>query len=294
MTTLRTAAVAAAAFALAAAAAAPAGRAEPATDADAASPWVTLHASRARLVAGKADAAGGGRLAGLEIEMADGWKTYWRMPGDAGVPPTFDWSGSANAASSPKVLYPAPMRMAEAGGEVIGYKRAVLFPIEVTPQDLTKPVALKLALEFGICRDICVPATAKFELVLPPATKGGGSGTLVADAIDRVPRPQAQRRPRDPELKQVTVGTGGSGGVRLTVAAAFHGAKGADALIEAPEGLYVPLPRKEAQSETQAPDGVIRFGVDLSADLARDLKGKTLTVTLVSESGASEAQWTVP
>jgi DsbC/DsbD-like thiol-disulfide interchange protein len=279
MTTLRTAALAGATFALVAA--------------DAASPWVALHAARARLVAGKAKAAGGGRLAGLEIEIADGWKTYWRMPGDAGVPPTFDWSGSANAASSPKVLYPAPMRMAEAGGEVIGYKRTVLFPIEVTPQDPAKPVDLKLALEFGICRDICVPATANFKLVLPPAAKGGESGA-VADAVDRVPRPQAQRRPKDPELKQVAVDTGGSEGSRLTVVAAFHGAQGADAFIEAPEGLYVPLPRQEAQGEASGVDGVIRFGVDLSAGLARDLKGKTLTVTLVSEAGASEAQWTVP
>src|SRR5262245_29832388 len=95
--------------------------AEPAKDADAASPWVELHASRARLIASPAGTAGAARLAGLEIAMQDGWKTYWRMPGDAGVPPTFDWSGSVNAADI-KVLYPAPTRMPEAGGEVVGYK----------------------------------------------------------------------------------------------------------------------------------------------------------------------------
>src|SRR5688500_315903 len=148
MTALRTAALAAAALALAAATPA---RGEPARDADAASPWVELHASRARLVASQAKAAGGTRLAGVEIAMSDGWKTYWRTPGDAGIPPQYDWSGSTNAASL-KVLYPTPMRMAEAGGEVIGYKHAVLFPVEVTPRDPAKPVSLKLALEFGICR----------------------------------------------------------------------------------------------------------------------------------------------
>jgi DsbC/DsbD-like thiol-disulfide interchange protein len=104
-----------------------------------------------------------------------------------------------------------------------------------------------------------------------------------------VPRPQATRRRQDPELKQIGVDTAGAGS-RLTIAAAVHGAKSADAFVEAPEGLYVPLPRKQGQDA----DGVVRFGVDLSADLARDLKGKTLTVTLVSEAGASEAQWTVP
>jgi len=262
-------------------------RAEAAKDADAASSWVELHASRARLMASQAGTAGGARLAGLEIAMQDGWKTYWRMPGDAGVPPTFDWSGSVNAADI-KVLYPAPMRIPEAGGEVVGYKHMVLFPVEVTPKDAAKPVALRLSVELGICREICVPVTAAFDLSLPPAGKPGQHDAIAA-AVERVPRVQAQRRPNDPELKQIAA-SNGEPGSRLTIAAAFHGSKGADVFVEAPDGIYVPLPRKEAQGA----DGVVRFGVDLSAELARDLKGKTLTVTMVSETGASEAQWTVP
>ncbi len=261
--------------------------AEPARDADAASSWVELHASRARLVAGQTGGAGSTRLAGLEIEMQEGWKTYWRMPGDAGVPPTFDWSGSANAARI-KVLYPAPTRIPEAGGEVIGYKHAVLFPVEVTPQDRAKPVTLKLSIELGICREICVPVTAKFDLSLPPAANARPHDAIAA-AVERVPRARANRRPKDPELKQIAVSDGASGR-RLTIAAAFHGGKGGDVFVEAPDGLYVPLPHKEAQGA----DGVVRFGVDLPDDLAGDLKGKTLTVTMVSETGASEAQWTVP
>lgn len=258
---------------------------EPARDADAASPWVELHASRARLVAGGAAKSGGGRLAGLEIAMADGWKTYWRMPGDGGVPPQFDWSGSTNVASV-NVLYPAPTRMAEAGGEVLGYKHAVLFPIEVKPQDPGKPVALKLALEFGICRDICVPATANLEALLPPDGKSAHSAAIAA-AMGRVPRPPAERRPTDPELRQVTVGNG-EAGARLHIVAAFPGGKGGDVFVEAPDGLYVPLPRRQAQDA----DGVVRFAAALPGDLVRDLKGKTLTLTLVSETGATEARWT--
>jgi DsbC/DsbD-like thiol-disulfide interchange protein len=282
MTTLRLAAAAA----LGLAAAAPA-RAEPAKDAVAASPWVDLHASRARLMASQAKSAGSARLAGLEIAMDDGWKTYWRMPGDAGVPPQFDWSGSANAAHI-KVLYPAPMRMAEAGGEVIGYKHAVLFPIEVTPQDPAKPVALKLAFEFGICREICVPAVANLELSLPAGGKAV-QGDAIAEAVQRVPRPAAARRPADPQLQLARVDNG-EPGAKLTIAAAFHGAKGGDVFVEAPEGLYVPMLRRLGDAE----GGVTRFGADLSADLARDLKGKTLTLTLVSEAGSTEAKWTFP
>jgi DsbC/DsbD-like thiol-disulfide interchange protein len=292
MSTLRMAAVAAAVAIATVAARSDTARAEPAKDADAAPAWIDLHASRVRLAASTSATPGGTRLAGLEIAMQDGWKTYWRMPGDAGVPPTFDWSGSTNAARI-AVLYPAPTRMPEAGGQVIGYKGAVVFPIEVTPQDPGKPVALKLALELGICREICVPVTATFDLSLPPVPmatqRKATQQDAIAAAVDRVPRPQSRRRPQDPELKRMAVGPAEPGS-RLTVEAAVHGAKSADVFVEAPEGLYVPLPRKEPQDA----DGVVRFSVDLSAELARDLKGKTLTVTLVSETGASEAQWTVP
>jgi DsbC/DsbD-like thiol-disulfide interchange protein len=265
--------------------------AEPALDPAAASPWVELHASRARLVASAAKTAGGTRLAGLEVVLDDGWKTYWRMPGDAGVPPQHDWSGSANAARI-RLLYPAPMRMAEAGGEVIGYKHAVLFPIEVTPKDPAQPVALKLALEFGICREICVPVTATFDLVLPPvdrdAKKGAAKDTIAA-AIARVPRPLAARRPDDPKLVHASVSAGESR-ARLVIQAAFGGSQGGDVFVEAPEGLYVPMLRKEAP----AADGTVRFTADLSPDLVRDLKGKALTLTLVSDTGAAEARWTFP
>ncbi|MFZ1105649.1 MAG: protein-disulfide reductase DsbD domain-containing protein [Hyphomicrobiaceae bacterium] len=265
--------------------------AEPEPEASVTSPWVEMHASRVRLLASEAKTAGGARLAGLEIVLDDGWKTYWRMPGDAGVPPQHDWSGSVNAAQV-KVLYPAPKRIPEAGGEVIGYKGTVLFPIEVTPQDPARPVALKLALELGVCREICVAATAKLDLMLPPAGKAAqraGQKDAIAAALERVPRPHTARRPADPKLVQVSLNDGTSG-ARLIVQAAFGGANGGDVFVEAPDGIYVPMLRKQPQ----AADGTVRFTSDLAPDLVRDLKGKALTLTLVSEAGASEAQRAFP
>jgi DsbC/DsbD-like thiol-disulfide interchange protein len=96
-----------------------------------ATPWVEAQAARVRLLAG-GDVAQPGKavLAGVEITMAEGWKTYWRNPGEAGVPPSFDWAGSSNTASI-KVAYPAPMRLVDPAAEMIGYKTSVLFPIEV-------------------------------------------------------------------------------------------------------------------------------------------------------------------
>jgi len=105
-----------------------------------------------------------------------------------------------------------------------------------------------------------------------------------------VPRPQQSRRKTDPELRRVAV-NGDEPTLRLTIEAVFHGgSKGADVFVEAPDGHYVPLPRKSAED----PGGVVRYEVDLSRDLVRDLRGRTLTFTLVSEAGATEAQWTFP
>jgi DsbC/DsbD-like thiol-disulfide interchange protein len=255
------------------------------------SDWVQLHNARVRLLAG-APATKGAKayLAGLEITMAEGWKTYWRMPGDAGVPPTFDWAGSTNVRAI-EVRYPAPMRLPEPAAETIGYKRSVIFPVAVTPQDAARPVELKLAIEFGVCRDICVPAEAKFSLVLAPAEMAGEPLAAVRAALERVPRRAAGRRASDPELGRVTATLDGAA-PRLAIEARFaRGSEGADLFIEAPDGIYVPLPKRLPD----AADGTARFEVDLArGGNAKELKGKVLTLTLVSSAGASETTWTVP
>jgi DsbC/DsbD-like thiol-disulfide interchange protein len=251
-----------------------------------ASPWVDLNKARVRLVAGAAAAKGANSyLGGVEVTLAEGWKTYWRNPGDAGVPPIFDWMGSSNVEAI-KVLYPAPSRLREAAAETIGYTQAVLFPIEVTPRDAKKPVELKLLLEFGICREICIPAQATMNLEIPAKALAGETPSAILAALARVPRPQAERRSDDPELRAVTAQLDGPE-PRLQFEVRFpRGAKGGDLFVEAPDGIYVPLPKRQPD----AADGTARFEVDLArGGIAADLKGKTLTLTLVSEAGSSEA-----
>jgi DsbC/DsbD-like thiol-disulfide interchange protein len=256
----------------------------------AASPWVELHSARVRLVAGPtAVAVGTPFVAGVEIVLAEGWKTYWRMPGEAGVPPLFDWSGSDNAAGI-EVRYPAPVRLQEPGAQTVGYKGAVVFPVEVMPADASRPVVLKLALEAGICREICIPGEARLALTLAPQQARALPAEL-AQALARVPRRQAVRRSTDPELVNAALVAGADGGARLVVDARIPGsAAGADLFIEAPESLYVPLPKQAPAGAV----GAVRFEAGLAPDLVRDLAGKVLTLTLVSESGASEALWKVP
>ncbi|MEO8652337.1 MAG: protein-disulfide reductase DsbD domain-containing protein, partial [Hyphomicrobiaceae bacterium] len=133
-----------------------------------ASPWAVDHEARARLIAGGSPAGSpAGTIAvGVEIELAKDWKTYWRNPGSSGVPPNLTWSASSNVATA-KTLYPAPSRFSDRDGDTIGYKGTVILPIAVVPADPAKPVALVVEIEYGVCKDICIPVQSRFELTVP-------------------------------------------------------------------------------------------------------------------------------
>jgi DsbC/DsbD-like thiol-disulfide interchange protein len=268
-----------------------------------ASAWFELLNARARLIGG-APATRGAKsyLAGVEIALDEGWKTYWRMPGDAGVPPNFDWSGSSNVAAL-TVLYPAPKRMSEPAADTVGYKHAVLFPVEVVPKDASQPVRLSLALEFGVCREICIPAEARLSLALTPTEMASNPSPAMLAALEKVPRPSASRYAEDPRVTRASAFLEG-GRPHLVVVARFpKGDHGADLFVEAPEGIYVPMAKRmpnpsgagEARLEADIGNDLVHFEVDLArTGNARELKGKTLRLTLVSEAGASETSWIVP
>ena len=105
------------------------------------SAWDGDQRAAVRLIAGAPRGSGAASIhhAGVEVHLAPGWKTYWRYPGDSGVPPRFDFSGSRNLKSA-SVRYPAPHRLTDESGTSIGYKGDVVFPLDVTPQDAGKPV----------------------------------------------------------------------------------------------------------------------------------------------------------
>lgn len=107
--------------------------------------------------------------AGIEITMKPGWKTYWRVPGESGVPPQFDWKQSGNA-QDVQVEMPVPKRFKDNNGEGIGYQGVVVFPVSVTPEDSGKPVRLSLQAFYAVCNDICVPVQAEVSLELSAAT----------------------------------------------------------------------------------------------------------------------------
>ncbi|MBU2581779.1 MAG: hypothetical protein KJ622_08680 [Alphaproteobacteria bacterium] len=253
--------------------------------------WIDGHAHRVRMIAGRMPSESGRAgiqvVAGVEIELEPGWKTYWRVPGEAGgVPPAFDLSQSKNVAEA-LVLYPAPKRLTDVIGDTIGYKERVVFPVQVTPADPGKPVELVLEFAFGVCRDICIPADANLAVDVP-SDSVGGLPTAILEALDHVPRTEATKRPGDPEVARYETNfSGKQPSVVIDIDFGEKADKG-DMFAAAPDGLYLPMARP-VQGSGLEEAGRKRFIIDLSETIdADELKGKTITLTLVGAKGQSE------
>src|SRR2546423_3488925 len=105
-----------------------------------ASPWQRDAHSAVRLLAGSR--SGTVLLGGVAIQLEPGWKTYWRTPGDSGVPPRFDFSKSDNV-EAVTVLWPAPHKFDDgAGGTSLGYKHQITLPPRVVAKKARKPGTL--------------------------------------------------------------------------------------------------------------------------------------------------------
>lgn len=253
--------------------------------------WARSYNAKARLIAGSVATGSGvaaGLIAGVELALEPGWKTYWRMPGDAGgIAPVFTFDGSRNLASA-EVLYPAPHRLTDPTGTSVGYKGGVIFPIRLRAEDPSKPIQFEAKIEYGICREICVPAEAKLSIEVPAGAPAQVPQSL-RDALASVPAAAGTKRATDPVLE----------GGRLDpekqrlvfVVRTPGGADGADLFAEAPEGVYLPLPQKAKEAAGDR----VEFSVDLSdgVDVA-EIAGKTLTLTMIGAKGQAEARWPVP
>lgn len=124
-------------------------------------------AIEARLLAGWR-APDGSHMAALQLDLAPGWNTYWRAPGDAGIPPHFDWRGSQNLRSV-EVEWPSPKALKQGRHTTIGYEGRVTLPLRIRPNAAGQIVRLEGEVEIGICREVCVPIRLDLSQALPPA-----------------------------------------------------------------------------------------------------------------------------
>ena len=112
--------------------------------------------------------ADGTRVSAIRLTLAEGWKTYWRAPGDAGIPPDFKWNGSRNLAGV-AVSWPTPKVFEQNGMRSVGYSHQVTLPLTVAAKQAGKPVEINLKMEIGVCKDICVPQTLSIKGTLDSA-----------------------------------------------------------------------------------------------------------------------------
>jgi DsbC/DsbD-like thiol-disulfide interchange protein len=242
-----------------------------------ASAWDGDQRAAVRLIAGAQH--GAVRRAGIEIRLAPGWKTYWRYPGDSGIPPRFDFSQSKNV-KSVTVRYPAPHRLTDESGTSIGYKGGVVFPLDIVPQNAAQPVMLAVKADYAVCEKICIPAEGKAELsvtgkpgaqdgwlkqhddLVPVAAKIGAAEPLAVRAVKR-------------EDKRILVDVAAPGAIEL-----FAEGPAAD------WALPVPAPIEGA------PAGQQRFAFELDG-LPPNTKpdGALLTLTAVSGGQAIEVPY---
>ncbi len=259
-----------------------------ATNAQAAdgSAWDGDARSAVRLIAGETKSVGDAPLrAGIEIRLAPGWKTYWRYPGDSGVPPRFDFAGSTNVQQA-TVQWPTPHRFADGSGQSIGYTGDVVLPVQVQAKDATKPVTLRLKVEYAICEKLCVPAEGSVELPLV-AGETSSSNEALAAAEARVPK-SASVGENAPLAVRSVHEEPGSRFTRVIVDVAAPEGEPVDLFAEGPSpewALPVPMP------VAGTPPGLHRFAFDLDGlPPGASPHGAVLTLTAGAGTAAIEVK----
>ncbi len=243
-----------------------------------ASPWQRDGHSAVRLLAGSR--SGAVLLGGIAFQLQPGWKTYWRTPGDSGVPPRFDFSKSENI-EAVTVLWPAPTKFDDgAGGHSLGYRDAIVLPLRIVAKNADKPVTLRADIDYAVCEKLCIPvkADAELDFTSPASTE---DSALFA-ALDRVPKPANVGDPNPLTIRDVK--RDGKSAVLVDVVSAD--AREVSLFVEGPTpdwGLPVP------KLLEHGPPGIKRFAFDLDGvPPGVNPAGAALKFTLVGGERAYE------
>ncbi|MHC8510387.1 MAG: protein-disulfide reductase DsbD family protein [Rhodospirillales bacterium] len=277
------------------------------------SPWDAWEYGAVRLT-GAAQTHGGAQsgapyAAGLEFKLADGWKVYWRAPGDAGFPPRVDWEQSQNLQGA-ALRWPAPVRFSVLGLETLGYKNHVVLPIDVTAKDPAAPVVLRGAVEYLACDEICVPVRAELSMTVPPDTADSGVRAGRASAHAQVIARYAARTPDAGtaagikiESARVDAYTDGAdiSVLRVRGRAEPPLSPAADVFFEGPAGLAYgrpelrPAPGGGAASGANAGEGGFELAAEVSGLKYLDAPfiGAALTALVTDGERAAETAFTV-
>ena len=218
----------------------------------------------------------GHRMAAIRVQLAPGWHTYWRTPGETGIPPQFDWSGSDNLAAV-DIHWPVPTYFSENGMWYLGYAKEVVLPVELTPE-APGDISLHGTVDMGVCNDICVPMSARLEATLPAGATGPQNDAIRSALANRPARLTKARCTAVPI----------SDGLRLTTDVQVP-ALGPNeiAMVEHPDrSIWI------SEAQTRRSGGTLHIETDLVPAEAQPfmLDRSALTITVIGDGRAYEAQ----
>jgi thiol:disulfide interchange protein len=169
---------------------------------------------RAELVAHAPEGVAPGRPVwlGLAIEHAPHWHTYWKNPGDSGLPTTLNWQLPAGATAG-EIAWPTPNRLPVGPLVNYGYEGGLLLPVPVTlPADFqADALNVRLSAQWLVCKDVCIPQQGEFALRVPAKASTAGHAAAFAAAWAAQPKDAADAAVRaelvnDAKALRVSIG----------------------------------------------------------------------------------------
>lgn len=250
-------------------------------------PWVELPHAKARLVV-TGDPMSGYLQAGLEIELEEDWKTYWRFPGDSGIPPTLDWSEASNVAGA-SLRFPAPQRFKDEYGQSVGYKHNVIFPIDIQLARIGRPAQLEVDAILGICREVCIPVTERFSLKVPPIfVVSQDAKNVLAKANESIPASFSDVEIQTQQGLDITTsereGTTPLLSIRVPLNLEIK-----DVFVEGPETWFLTLPQKGPSDQTHQ---LWQLPLD-GTPVGKEPWGAKMRVTMVGDDRSFEQEFTL-
>lgn len=220
----------------------------------------------------------GTQIAALRFTLAPDWKTYWRSPGDAGIPPLFNWSGSQNL-QAVSLHWPRPHVFLVNGMQSIGYKKELVLPVELTPIDPAKPILLRAMIDLGVCRDICVPASVSLFAELDGK---GGPDPLIRAALDDRPETGTEAGLSGIDCAVEPI----EDGLRITATLALPSVGGAETVVFEPRAGAVWV----SESQVSRAGNILTATADLVPDAGEPLvlNRGNVTVTVLGRDRAVE------
>jgi suppressor for copper-sensitivity B len=226
---------------------------------------------KADLTVGGSTAAHDETWLGVHLNLGPGWKTYWKSPGDAGLPTEFDWSGSSNVMDA-EVQWPTPSRLSILGFETIGYTHEVLFPVRLKIRDPNVATRIRLKLAVYACSTICVREERVLDATIQPGTAGPSQAAIDAWR-SKVPGPTSDVL----SILSIERSSTGPASLRIEVSSSKP-LLAPDAFIESDPPLSGDKPVVTFDHGNRA-----TLTVDLPGETVDSIRGRSVTATVVSE-----------